>query len=69
MTEDQIERAVERKVDRLDDRYLAKGADGRFAMTEAIYLATLEEIHQWAEREYSWCAAQRRAGTHGRDEQ
>lgn len=43
MTEDQIERAVERQVDRLDREYLTSG------MSDADYKARLEAIHASAE--------------------
>jgi hypothetical protein len=48
MTEDQIERAVEAKMDRLDRIYLNS------PMTEAQYQAEIRRIDQWA-------AQQRRA--------
>jgi len=58
MTEDQIERAVERKVDRLDALFMTTD------LTQAEYDAAQKEVQAWADREYSWCEAERRAGTH-----
>lgn len=48
MTEDQIERRVEKMTDRLDARYMADGS----AMTEAEYKAELKDIDDWAQTEY-----------------
>ena len=46
MTEDQIERIVASKTDRLDARYL----DSK--MTQEIYLAELKKIDDWAEAQH-----------------
>jgi len=43
MTEDQIEREVEARTDRLDAEYLSS------PMTEAAYRAALDAIDAWAE--------------------
>jgi hypothetical protein len=47
MTEEQIERAVERKVDNLDARFMATGS----TMTQAEYDAASAEILRWADNE------------------
>ena len=46
MTEDQIERIVERRVDGIDRRYLSTG------MTEAEYDAELKTVFRWATEQY-----------------
>jgi hypothetical protein len=46
MTEDQIERAVERKVDSLDARFMAG------TMTQSEYDAAMKAISAWADSEY-----------------
>ena len=46
MTEDQIECAVERKIDRLDARYMK----GEISHDE--YHAIMEQIYSWADNEY-----------------
>ena len=46
MTEEQIERIVERKFDDLDTRFL--GTD----MTQAEYDIETNKIRQWADKEY-----------------
>ena len=53
MTEDQIERAVQRKVDSLDARFMATGS----TMTQADYDAAMAAITAWAEREESYALA------------
>jgi hypothetical protein len=45
MTEDQIERAVERLIDSLDQQFLTSN------MTQAAYDAAMREIDQWAEQQ------------------
>ena len=45
MTEDQIERNVERMVDRLDHAYLATN------MPEYVYKAEMERIDAWAKEQ------------------
>jgi hypothetical protein len=50
MTDDQIERAIARKTDRLDARYMAEGN----TMTKAEYDAGIKAISDWAEAEYRW---------------
>ncbi len=44
MTEDQIERSVERRFDRLDAQFMADGS----TMTQAEYDAKCIKISQWA---------------------
>ncbi len=46
MTEEQIERAVERKIDILDRRYLSG------QLTEVEYKIAIKEIDVWADKEY-----------------
>jgi hypothetical protein len=46
MTEDQIERAVERTTDAIDAQYMA----GK--LSESEYKDKLSKLDQWAEREY-----------------
>lgn len=46
MTEEQLERAVERKVNSLDARFMNS------KMTQAEYDAEMKEINDWAEKEY-----------------
>jgi hypothetical protein len=48
MTEDQIERAVQSKFDRLDARFMSDSN----TMTQATYDAAARAIHEWAENEY-----------------
>jgi uncharacterized membrane protein len=43
MTEDQIERRVERKMDALDRAYM------RGDISEPVYNAYIKQIHDWAE--------------------
>jgi hypothetical protein len=50
MTEDQIERAVERKFNNLDARFIP--AHGTSNMTQEEYDAEAAAIHTWAEHEY-----------------
>lgn len=52
LTEDQIERAVERSTDRLDAAFL----DGK--MTKEAYDANCAAISEWADREYARTRAQ-----------
>jgi hypothetical protein len=59
MTDDQIERAVERKVDKVDALYMAGG------MTQEAYAAAMIEIDDWATREYVTAAAEARARAKG----
>ena len=54
MTEDQIERTVESRMDRLDRRYLAG------ALTEIEYKTAVAELDAWAEAQLTaipccWC--------------
>jgi uncharacterized membrane protein len=46
MTEDQIERAVERATDRLDERFM------RGEISRARYADEMDKLSSWAEREY-----------------
>lgn len=46
LTEDQIERHVERMIDRLDVRFV------RGALTQAEYDLRMRAIDDWAQREY-----------------
>jgi uncharacterized membrane protein len=46
MTEDQIERTVERATDRLDERYM------RGEISRARYADEADKLSTWAEREY-----------------
>jgi len=46
MTEDQIERTVERKFNSLDAKFMAG------AMTQAEYDLAASEINKWADKEY-----------------
>lgn len=46
MTEEQIERLAESKMDRLDRRYI------ECEMTEAKYQAAVMELNRWVERQY-----------------
>lgn len=46
MTEDQIERAVERKTDNLDARFMNS------KMSQAEYDEEMKEIQRWADHEY-----------------
>jgi uncharacterized coiled-coil protein SlyX len=46
MTEEQIERLAERKMDVLDRRYIER------EMTEAEYQAAVMELNRWVERQY-----------------
>lgn len=48
MTEEQIERAVERKTDALDRVFMATGT----TMTQAEYNAESAKITAWAEAQY-----------------
>lgn len=48
MTEEQIERAVERKVDSLDNRFIRSGS----TMTQEEYNAEQKAIARWAEDQY-----------------
>ncbi len=48
MTEEQIERAVERKFNSLDARFMSATND----MTQSTYDAASKAIHDWAEIEY-----------------
>lgn len=48
MTEEQIERAVERKVDELDARFMRTGS----TMTQEQYNERQSEITRWAEHAY-----------------
>jgi hypothetical protein len=50
MTEEQIERAVERKIDRLDRKFM------KSEMTQAEYDAAMREIHEWSEAQYAEAA-------------
>ncbi len=50
MTEEQIERAVERKFNNLDARFIP--AHGTSSMTQEEYEAEAAAIHAWAENEY-----------------
>jgi hypothetical protein len=50
MTEDQIECAVERKIDAIDARYMAS------KMTQAEYDAAIKAVNDWADREYRLAA-------------
>lgn len=50
MTEEQIERIVERKVDALDNRFTTGG------VTQEEYDAELAAIDKWAEDQYAACA-------------
>lgn len=47
MTEDQIERAVERKVDSLDRMFMSTD------MTQDAYDKAMKDIHAWAEAQYA----------------
>jgi hypothetical protein len=47
MTEEQIERAVQRKFDSLDARFMADNS-----MTQAEYHARAADIFRWADIEY-----------------
>jgi hypothetical protein len=55
MTEDQIERTVERWVDRLDARLMAGLID------QATYNKIQALLAEWADHEYSWNDATHRA--------
>lgn len=46
MTEEQIERSVERKINALDARFMTTN------MPQAEYDAAIKQIHEWADREY-----------------
>jgi uncharacterized membrane protein len=46
MTEDQIERAVERATDRLDERFLSG------EISRARYADEMDRLSAWADREY-----------------
>lgn len=48
MTEDQVERTVERKVNSLDNRFMRSGS----TMTQEEYNAEMKAINNWAEKEY-----------------
>jgi hypothetical protein len=52
MTEEQIERIVERNFDKLDARFMRDGS----TMTQAEYDAASAAIHRWAENEYRLCS-------------
>ena len=58
MTEEQIERAVERKFNSLDARFMTTGS----TMTQAEYDAASAEISRWAESEY-WFVSKDRSMT------
>lgn len=45
MTEDQIERVVERRIDAIDKRYLAG------ELTEEDYREKIREVDEWAKRQ------------------
>lgn len=49
MTEDQIEREVERRTDRLDARFMRDYS----TMTQAEYDDIIKSIAQWAEDQYA----------------
>jgi hypothetical protein len=49
MTEDQIERAVERKIDRLDARFTSA------QLTQQEYDAEMKSISNWATAQYHFC--------------
>lgn len=55
MTEDQIERRVERMTNHLD-HCLMSGS-----MTQKNYDHAMRELHQWAEAQYRWSEMERRA--------
>lgn len=55
LTEDLIERRVERMVDHLDRVFMSG------QMTEKNYTLAMRELHQWAEEEYRKIEVQRRA--------
>jgi hypothetical protein len=48
MTEEQIERAVERQFDALDARFMSTGS----SMTQAEYDAAVLAIGDWSDRQY-----------------
>ena len=47
MSEDQIERAVERRVDAIDARFM------RGEMTQAEYNAAMREVDAWADAQHA----------------
>lgn len=51
MTEDQIERRVEKMVDRLDAQFMADNSP----MTQAEYEAEMGRINAWAKAKYEEC--------------
>jgi hypothetical protein len=55
MTEDQIERRVEKMVDHLDRIFMAGLID------QASYDSQMADLQRWADRQYSWSAAEQRA--------
>ena len=52
MSDEQIERMVEGRVNRLDALFMAKG------ITQAEYDAEQRDIQEWAERRYVDCVGQ-----------
>lgn len=48
MTEDMIERHVERQMNSLDRRFLSPGS----GMTQQMYDAHVRQIDQWAQEQY-----------------
>lgn len=57
LTDDTIERAVEKMTDRLDARFMADGS----TMTQAEYDAEIGKINAWADAQWRQLEAERRA--------
>ena len=55
MTEDQIERRVEKMVDHLDRLYMSGQIDTK------SYNSQMRDLDRWAESQYQWAEAERRA--------